>query len=283
MPRTSWPALRLHLPSADRERLGYLLWAALDDLRPTAIEDRTERDGTLVVFFPLDGQRSDAAARLRQELGRLGLVVAEIDVKDEGWAERSQASITAVRVGRLTIAPPWDCPVPSPETIVIVPSMGFGTGHHQSTRPCLEALQRLDLLDQTVIDAGTGSGVLAIAAVRLGARAAIGLDTDEDALSCARENAALNGVGDRVSWERSDVRGFAARPGDVVMANLTGPLLIASARDLVRLARPGGFLILSGLLGSEEIEVVSAFQDVARFDSRAAEGEWVGLLLTRTP
>lgn len=235
----------------------------------------------MVAFFSRDDQRADAAIHLRRELGRLGLVVAEVDVEDERWAERSQASIKAVRIGRLTIAPPWDCPVACPETIVIVPSMGFGTGHHPSTRLCLEALQRLDLAGRTVIDIGTGSGVLAIAAIRLGARSAIALDTDEDALSCARENATANGVDDRVSRERSDVRGCAARPADVVLANLTGPLLIASAGDVANLTRPGGWVILSGLLESEEGPVLSAFQDFAHLDSRAAEGEWVGLVLTR--
>lgn len=280
MARTSWPALHLQLPDADRVRLGNLIWAAIDDLHPTAIDD--SEPGAIVAYFAREDVRAHAAARLRRDLAPLGLSVREFDVPDEGWAERSQAAIAAVRVGRLTIAPPWDRPADAANTIVIVPSMGFGTGHHASTRLCLAALQRLDLAGCSVIDVGTGSGVLAIAAIRLGASSALAIDTDDDAMASARENVDANGVADQVTCECGDVRMIAAPPADVVMANLTGPLLIASAHNLARITRPRGHLIFSGLLDSEEESVISAYAGLARLRSREADSDWIGLLLERS-
>lgn len=277
MARTSWPALHLQLPHADRVRLGNLIWAAIDDLHPTAIDD-SEADA-IVAYFAGDDLRAQAAAHLRRELAPLGLTVREFDVPDEGWARRSQAAIAAVRVGRLTIAPPWDRPADASDAIIIVPSMGFGTGHHASTRLCLAALQRLDLAGCTVIDVGTGSGVLAIAAIRLGARSALAIDTDDDALASARENVEANGVADRVTCEHCDVREITAPPANVVMANLTGPLLIASAHDLARSTLPRGHLIFSGLLDSEEDAVVSAYAGLASLGERDREDGWMGLTL----
>src|SRR5258708_25842865 len=229
-----YPALDVRCDNPD------LLFAIVDDFSPTAIE---ERDDTIRVFFPSASVRDAARPHLAAQFD-----VASVDVRDEDWARRSQADLTPVTVGRLTVTTRSALAKlsalssqPSALHIVIEPSMGFGTGHHVTTRLCLEALQTIDLGGATVLDAGTGSGILAIAAVHLGAARAIGIDDDADAIQSARENLTLNPSG-LVAFEIGDLRSMPLAPADVVTANLTGALLAQSASTLLAATRPGGAL-----------------------------------------
>jgi ribosomal protein L11 methyltransferase len=151
--------------------------------------------------------------------------------------------------------------------------MGFGTGHHATTRLCLAALQRIDLRGPSVIDVGTGSGVLAIAARRLGASGVLGIDDDPDAIAAAEANVKLNQQS-RIALEIADFRSAKIGQFDLVIANLTGALLIASADRLKSLAIPGGRVILSGFMDHEERGVLRAFGRCA-LEWRAQEDEWV--------
>ncbi len=156
--------------------------------------------------------------------------------------------------------------------------MGFGTGHHATTRLCLAALQELDLTDAFVLDVGTGSGVLAIAADRLGARGALGIDLDPDAIQSARENLELNLDVRHVDFEVADVAVAELPQADVVTANLTGALLIRSAGALLGAVRRGGTLIVSGLLAHERDDVVEALAPAAIVWEQEEDG-WVGLMV----
>ena len=241
------------------------------------------------VYFAAPEARDRAATALADACGSAGLSVRAIEVEDAGWVERSQAMLTAIVVDRLVVAPPWDVPSSADALVVVIrPSMGFGTGHHASTRLCLRALQRLDLAGRTVIDVGTGSGVLAIAAVRLGAAPAIAIDCDPDALANARENVDLNRVGDRVALYAADLAEidrlqFAL--ADVVLANLTAAMLERHADALGRLLAPGGTLIVSGVMRDQVSLVAAAFQqDPARrlpVVETDHEDDWVALTLRR--
>ena len=260
-----WPALVVS-GLADTE----LVQAALTDFDVAAIEETSAESWR--VFFQDSSDRDRAAGALRA--GFPGLSIEAIDVPDEDWAARSQADLRAVQIGRIIVAPPWDAPL----TIVIQPSMGFGTGHHATTRLCLAALQRIDLAQRTVLDVGTGSGVLAIAASRLGAPDVTGIDDDADAIHAAWENLALN-PGAMVSLIVGDLRSTALRPADVVLANLTGGLLIASAARLKTLTSARGHLVLSGFMTHEERDVLAAFGGFAVAHRDEEEG-WVCAAIT---
>ena len=267
----AWPALDIHVPSCDPE-LQELVLAELDDFQPTAIQepDDTSR---LRAFFTSAESRDAAARALGASFGT-HLYVESLNIEDDDWAARSQAQLRAITIGRIFVAPPWDMGSDPLFTVIVNPSMGFGTGHHATTRLTLKALQDLPLDNRTVLDIGCGSGVLAIAAVKLGAHSALGVDIDPDALENARDNAGLNHMGDRVRYEEGDFREMPLR-ADVVMANLTGGLLERSAATLSALVAPGGSLIVSGFMESEQAAVVPALDRFLTLQTIAQEEEWM--------
>jgi ribosomal protein L11 methyltransferase len=257
---------------------------AVDDYAPTAVE---ERERGLRVFFTSPDARDAACAELR----RGGFQTDPLDVSDEDWARRSQADLQAVRVGRFVVEPRRAAPRSHDTsddgsgdglTIVVPPSMGFGTGHHATTRLCLDMLQRIAVSGRSVVDVGTGSGVLAIAADLLGAARVLGIDCDEDAIRCARENLTLNPGARHTTFAVADLGACALPASDVVTANLTGALLVRCADRLQRAAGPGGALVLSGILAAERDDVVRAFARDLRIEHEGRDGEWVGLLVTKT-
>jgi ribosomal protein L11 methyltransferase len=250
-----------------------LIAALVDDFSPTAIEPR---DSDVRVFFTSPGDRDAARSALEARFD-----VAAIDVSDDDWPRRSQENLLPVVVGGLTVYANPESRIPSPCSIVIQPSMGFGTGHHATTRLCLEALQAIDLRGREVLDVGTGSGVLAIAAAMLGAVRSVGLDSDVDAIQSARENLALNPAARGVTMLQLDLTRDPLPTADVVTANLTGALLVRTAPLLGAAVRSGGTLILSGLLVHERDEVYRAFDSMAILWEREEDG-WVGLAVKRT-
>lgn len=275
-----FPALDVTWPDRPTDLERELLLAALDDHAATAVED-TPRGAR--VFF------SSAAARDRASVhvaAALTVHCTPIDVPDERWAERSQASLQPVRVGRLTVIPQAepDRLDSGPQTIVIRPSMGFGTGHHASTRLCLSLLQQIPLEGRSVLDIGTGSGVLAIAALKLRAALVRAIDNDADAIQSARENLDLNGAAGAIEILQCDLMDFAARDrADLITANLTGTHLVAAAPLIDACASaPHGQLILGGLQQDEGADVQRAFEALGwAVEARADEDGWVGLRLYR--
>jgi ribosomal protein L11 methyltransferase len=273
-----WPALDAGAGDPD------LLLAAVDDFGPTAVEERG--DG-LRVFFATPAARDRAVDALPSQFR-----VSSVDVPDEDWARRSQENLSPITVGRITIVPTLSSPpaLPAPPAIVIAipPSMGFGTGHHATTRLCLAALQTLDLREIFVLDVGTGSGVLAIAAMALGAASALGIDDDADAIQAARENLALNGLGDLDDLDDltraktgvlvADLMTADLPKAGCVIANITGAMLIRAAGRLVASVQPGGVLILSGVLSAERDDVRRAFAG-CDLVAEAEEDGWLALTL----
>jgi ribosomal protein L11 methyltransferase len=269
------------------------LYAQLDDFEPVAIHD-DDAECRWRVFFRSPALR-DAA--LRALAHQPGLAASALDVPDEDWARRSQESLRAIEAGGLVIAPPWDVPGRRAEdglpagasaeaggrrtdlpVIIIEPSMGFGTGHHATTRLCLRMLQKLELRGARVLDIGTGSGVLALAAWKLGASDVVAIDNDPDALENARENIARNGAGPAIDVICDDLGGLRIQRADVVLANLTGAVLVRYAAELRSLAVEGGYLILSGFAPQDAAVVRAAFKGV-QVIGEASEGDWAALSL----
>lgn len=256
-----------------------LVAGLVDDFSPTAIEPRID---DVRVFFTSTRDRDSAQLVLASHFE-----VSPEEVSDDDWARRSQDNLQPVTVGAVTVVAnrppnPRPSPSPSPLTMVIVPSMGFGTGHHVTTRLCLEALQTLDLHRRTVLDVGTGSGVLAIAAVLLGGLRAIGIDSDADAIQSSRDNLALNpGADNRVTFIEADLMGAPLPDADVVTANLTGAVLVRAANRLCAALRPGGVLILSGILAGERDDVRRAFHALPVVWEREEDG-WVGAAMKKS-
>lgn len=282
-----WPALALVRRAATALPADFddLLAVALDEVAATSVDDNGA--GQWRAFFGGDESRDRALPALRSTLGAF-VEVTPIDVPDEGWVVKVQAGLGPVRIGRLVVTPPWHAAsgafetaaTPDTEVITIEPSTGFGTGHHQSTRLCLIALQRLPLGGARVIDVGTGSGVLAIAAVTLGAREVVAFDDDPDAVAAAARNIASNGLDGRLALTTASVSELAAQPGDVVMANLTALLLHRHARAISDLVRPGGRLVASGFTTDQVRVVEDAFPEYT-VERRDEEDDWVGLTLGR--
>lgn len=266
-----YPALVVR-PSRSGSDFGDLLAATLDDFDVVALEEI--EDGAAWRAFFSSIERRDAAARA-VAMAFPDASTAVADVSDEDWAARSQAALKAVRVGGITVAPPWDLPQGDDSTVVILPSMGFGTGHHATTRLCLKALQDERPMRKSVIDVGTGSGVLALAAARLGARRVRGFDNDPDAIFNALENKDLNALD--VEFRCEGIEGPAGEVFDIVLANLTGAVLIRYAAALIAFTAPGGRLILSGLREEEEQDVLGAFGRAVH--ARTSEDGWVCLTI----
>lgn len=284
-----FPALEvqfLRAPGPDaylRERL----YALLDDFSPTAIQE-DEAGEVWRVFFATSEQRDAAAAHLASLVSPDLLRTSALEVPDEDWARRSQQNLKAVTVDGLVIAPPWDVPGPGVSTaaegrdlpvVVIEPSTGFGTGHHATTRLCLRLLQQLELRGARVVDVGTGSGVLALAAWKLGAGDIVAVDNDPDALDNARSNIARNGAGGAIDVIRDELGQLKMAPADVVLANLTAALLVRHVVALVEMIRRRGYLVLSGFAPPQgQVDVMPAFRQL-RLVQELVEGDWQAVLL----
>lgn len=175
---------------------------------------------------------------------------------------------------RLWICPSWrDVPEPDAVNVMLDPGLAFGTGTHPTTALCLSWLDGLDLQGKTVIDFGCGSGILAIAALKLGAAQAIGIDIDPQAIQASRDNAERNGVSDRLSLYLPHEQP-ADLSADVVVANILAGPLRELAPLISVLPKSGGYLGLSGILASQAESVCEAYEERFTLDPVAEKEEW---------
>jgi len=232
-----------------------------------------------------------AVVSARADLGHLqafGLrPIGELEtrlVQEEDWADAWRAHFPVLRVGRrLVIRPTWREHVAADGDVVLAldPGMAFGTGLHPTTRLCLAALEELaggrGVQGQRVLDVGSGSGILSVAAGLLGAESVIAVDPDPIAVESTRANAALNGLVAVIGARRSSIP-TADPPFDLVLANLIASLLVDLSGGLRRSLVGGGYLIASGIFIDREAEVAQAFEGAGlRVVGRSVETDWVAL------
>lgn len=233
----------------------------------TRIEPQLEGEGIpagplrVCGYLRMDPGYEDVRRRLEESLWYLGRIRPLPEprfriVEQQDWSQAWKSSYRPISVGqRLLIQPAWLESVPGDRAVIrIDPGMAFGTGTHPTTQLCLEFVERFVQPDRAVIDVGCGSGILSIAALKLGASHALGVDIDPQALEAARTNALENGVQDRLELGVGSLEAilqgeFSVRQASLVLANILAPVIARLIEaGLVKLLAPGGVLVLSGIL-----------------------------------
>jgi ribosomal protein L11 methyltransferase len=283
--RRKWFALEVLAEALAREAVEYALMEA--GALGTESRDEGDRVVRVVAYFDAPPEREDVRAALFDSLRLYDLPSSSVremtlaDVEDKDWLGEWKKSWQPVTVGRsFIIAPPWSEVAAQPERIVIriEPGMAFGTGTHETTRLCLSAIEKY-FRGGSLLDVGTGTGILAIAAVLLFPQSQIeACDTDAEAVGIARENARLNNVAERINFRVGTVE-ETSLSADLVCANLTAdviaPLLPALAGATC------GRLILSGILDSQ-VEMIESRLHKLGFSQPheiATDGEWVAIIV----
>lgn len=227
----------------------------------------------------------DVGLRLISHLHPLGQAQERV-VKQQEWETAWKAHFSTLRIGkRIVLKPSWQGYQPRPKDVVVEldPGMAFGTGHHPTTRMGLEELERRVQVGMRVLDVGTGSGILAIAAAKLGAAEVIGVDIDEDAIRAAQENFQRNGVAGRAMAFLGSLPHPMVKAGgfDLAVVNITAQAIAMLAGPMAQALAPGGILIATGVIAEREAEARDALLRVLSLEQRRQDGEWV-LLSGRT-
>lgn len=232
------------------------------------------RQTKVIGLFDADANTNRIRNSVANQFGERVLQYQLEDLEDRVWERAWLDHFQPMRFGqRLWICPTgFEPPEPEAVNIVLDPGLAFGTGTHPTTALCLEWLDGQDLAGKTVIDYGCGSGVLAVAALKLGAAKAYGVDIDPQALTASDENARKNGVEDRLALGYP--RELAAVRADVLVANILATPLIELAAEISEKVRPGGSLALSGILATQVENVRAAYASQFDFSPPVVREEW---------
>ncbi|MDX2109295.1 MAG: 50S ribosomal protein L11 methyltransferase [Verrucomicrobiota bacterium] len=221
-----------------------------------------------------------------------------LQLQDRDWKESYKLHFKPINFGGLHWVPLWErdnYQAPAADAVILLdPGMAFGTGAHETTRLCAKRLLETrnlcskSLANKVIIDAGCGSGILALSAVALGFVKVSGFDIDDEAVRISRENAELNALGGKVQFYTADLEnGLKGKKADILLANIQADVLLKHMELLLRSVVPGGVLVLSGILATEAVELEQEFLDKAAVIWGAVhcraerDGEWVGVTLWR--
>jgi ribosomal protein L11 methyltransferase len=249
---------------------------------------------TIRAYIPADQRAEEAKIRLETALGHMSWLYPMPTpsyhiVREEDWAEAWKAHYHPLRIGRrLHIRPLWTETRTAPEDVVISldPGMAFGTGTHPSTQLCLQALEDRIQTGARVLDLGCGSGILAIAAAKLGAVRVLALDIDPVAVEIAQKNVEQNAVAEKVTVQEGSLESVvgSSRRFDVIVVNILAKVIIQMCEGHLRdVVRPGGFAIFSGIIHDQANDVEAALRHTGLEPySRREEGDWI-LIEARRP
>lgn len=267
--------------------------AVWEDGRLMLLEDKPSARAWVAGYFENRAQLDEGLSRVDDVVAR-DWKIGEAEVRelaDQDWRDSYKAHFRAWEFGHLHWIPIWERESfvlpPGHAVIWLDPGLAFGTGNHETTRLCCERLvafaQERDR-SAVVIDAGCGSGILALSASKLGFTQVSGFDNDPEAVRVSGENAELNGLTGQVAFATADlISGLSGRCADLLLANIQADVLMTFARALVTAVAPGGQLVLSGILASENDQVRATFAAAApgwSIDARMI-GEWSDLVLDR--
>lgn len=250
------------------------------------------RPVTVSTYLPVDERLAGIVRRIEEGLWHLRQIgtigdMQTYDQPENDWANAWKDHFPVTRIGRrFVIRPSWLTYEPRVDDVVIDldPGMAFGTGLHPTTDLCLRVLEDVDLSGRRMLDAGAGSGILSIAAAKLGAAGVDAMEIDPVAVTVLRENFALNGLTGQVRVIAGDITASVPEGGgyDLVVANIISRILILAAPALAVAVCSGGLLVLSGVIEAHEPEVIDAFQQAGfTLRERRVAGDWVALILGR--
>ena len=265
------------------------LLSRLDD---PSIQGAWEEDGVVHLYWAADQWNGERLASVRSVLADLvpssdEIPLSVIRVPAQDWNDAWARSVKPLQIGRLVIRPSWEPVTLSPNDIEIVldPKQAFGTGHHATTRILLKWLQEDIRGGEQVLDVGTGSAILAMAAVKLGAVSAIGVEIDSVAVDCAKEYVVQNGLNEQIDiicGTLADLAQERRQTVDLVLANLDRQTILDLAEDLACSALRGASILVSGILVEQQTEIVDRFSGLglACLERREEEG-WVAMKFLR--
>lgn len=234
--------------------------------------------------FVSEDSLADKLTELTEILNAYGINAEYIirDIDDESWYENWKKYYSPIQAGSFVVVPKWlKYENSENKTLIFIdPGMAFGTGEHESTKMCLMLMSELEFVGKSVIDVGTGSGILGIGAVKRGAKSCYMCDIDSVAVKAAKENAVLNAVDDISEIEAADLLTKKNMKADIVLANLTADILIRLSAGLAAHTNDGATLICSGIIHSRKDEVISTFtQKGFSLIKHIEMGEWNALML----
>ena len=288
MKNRTWKQAVLAVPEPYHELL-------IAPLAALGFEGFVQEPNTLTAFIPGGAWSPTTAQSLHDTLSRFKKEFSSIEaryvlrtVREQNWNKVWEQSIGIVEAtNRILIKPSWKKLRAKDKGKIVLhidPKMSFGTGHHETTRLSLSLLERYCSTGMNILDFGTGTGILAIAAVKLGASSALGIDNDEWSITNARENVKKNRVEKKIRITKGEIKAIPKKQFDLVIANVDYPTISKNLSTLLAPVKTGGALILSGLLTQDLNPLLDLLQHMSAVPVEVLnENEWVALALIKSP